>query len=247
MWHGLNIAQVVLEGLVRDEEALRLEGAVSGLDALDEIRLHRLIAKALETTGFGVLREVPFPSLTPAQKRDPQRLRCDVVLTPSPGQRIRDELRALRDKKAHEESLFKSSESDGVDPRECLWIEVKCVGQFTYTSGVPQPNRAYSSELIGAVYRDAMKLATDTLVVRAGRLAVEVVRACRACERGHAAGLVLLFSESREVAEHDLGVAANRALDRGAPINAFHFEHLPIADRIGNRVLTIAAFEIDRP
>lgn len=228
MWHGLNIAQVVLEGLVRDEEALRLEGAVSGLDALDEIRLHRLIAKALETTGFGVLREVPFPSLTPAQKRDPQRLRCDVVLTPSPGQRIRDELRALRDKKAHEESLFKSSESDGVDPRECLWIEVKCVGQFTYTSGVPQPNRAYSSELIGAVYRDAMKLATDTLVA-------------------HAAGLVLLFSESREVAEHDLGVAANRALDRGAPINAFHFEHLPIADRIGNRVLTIAAFEIDRP
>lgn len=227
MWHGLDIAQVVRDGLARVEESLRIERAVAGLDALDEIRLHGLIASALESTGFGVLREVPFPSLSPAQKRDPQRMRCDIVLTPHPGVRIHDALQSLRRKSASEGLLFASAEPEGIDPRECLWVEVKCVGQFTFTSGVPQPNRAYASELIGAVRRDAIKLASDALIA-------------------HAAGLVLLFSESREVAEHDLGVAANRALDHGAPIRAFHFEHSPILDRIGNRVLTIAAFEIDR-
>ncbi|MBX3390084.1 MAG: hypothetical protein KF691_11610 [Phycisphaeraceae bacterium] len=228
MWHGLNIARVVLEGLVREEESLRLERAVAGLDSLDEIQLHGVIVRALQATGFGVLREVPFPSLSPAQKRDPQRQRCDMVLSPEPGKQIRDELRSRRERRETEGLLFAHSAPEGVDPRECLWIEVKCVGQFTYTNGVPLPNRSYASELIGAVRRDAVKLASDPLIA-------------------HAAGLVLLFSESCEIAEHDLGVAANRALDRGAPVKGFSFEHAPIEDRIGNRYASIAAFEIERP
>jgi hypothetical protein len=227
MWHGLDIARAVLDGLARDEEALKLEQAVSGLDALAEVRLHESIARALETTGFGVLREVPFPSLTPEQKRDPQRQRCDVVLTPRVGERVKDVIRTRKAKKKAEALLFACEEEEGAAPEECLWIEVKCVGQFTYTHGVPGPNRAYASELTGAVRRDVVKLASDALIESA-------------------AALVVLFSESRTVAEHDLGVAANRALDRGAVIKRVRMEHAAVLDRIGNRVMTAAVFEVGK-
>jgi len=225
MWHGVDIARVVMERLSRDEDALRLEQAVGGLDALSEVSLHALIARALEASGFGVLREVPFPSLTPEQKRDPQRQRCDVVLTPRVGERVKDAIRTRRAKKKVEALLFACEEEEGAAPEECLWIEVKCVGQFTYTHGVPGPNRSYTSELVGAVRRDVAKLAGDSLI-----------------ESG--AALVVLFSESQDVAEHDLGVAANRALDRGAVIKSVRMEHAPVLDRIGNRVMTAAVFEV---
>lgn len=227
MWNGLDIARVVLEGLAREEGALRVEQAVSGLDALSEVELHASITRAFLATGFGVLREVPFPSLTPEQKRDPQRQRCDVVLTPEPGQRVKDAIRSKRARKKAEALLFASEEEMGAEPEECLWIEVKCVGQFTYTHGVPGPNRSYTSELTGAVRRDVVKLAGDSLIA-------------------HGAAVVVLFSASREVAEHDLGVAANRALDRGAPLKAVRMDHAEMVDRIGNRVMTAAVFEVGR-
>ncbi|MGH7243506.1 MAG: hypothetical protein ACREJD_08835 [Phycisphaerales bacterium] len=227
MWHGLDIARIVLDGLARDEEALRAEQAVAGLDALDEVSLHELIARALEATAFGVVREVPFPSLTPEQKRDPQRQRCDLVLTPRVGEHVKDVIRSKRAKKKAESLLFAPAEDEGAAPEECLWIEVKCVGQFTYTHGVPGPNRSYTSELTGAVRRDVAKLGSDPLIQ-------------------HGAAVVVLFSASREVAEHDLGIAANRALDRGVPLKSMRMEHAPIADRVGNRLMTATVFAVGR-
>lgn len=225
MWHGLDIARAVLDGLVREDHALKLEQAVAGLDALNEVSLHEAIARALEATGFGVVREVPFPSLTPDQKRDPQRQRCDFVLTPRIGEGVRDVIRTRRAKQKAEALLFAPEEEEGAAPEDCLWIEVKCVGQFTYTHGIPGPNRAYTSELVGAVRRDVEKLGADSSIE-------------------HGAAVVVLFSGSREVAEHDLGVAANRALDRGAVIKAVRIEHAPIVDRIGNRLMTAGVFDV---
>lgn len=227
MWLGLDIPRIVQDGLSRDDQLLQAEQAVAGLDARAEVELHEAIAEALRRTGRGVLREVPFPSLTPEQKRDPQRRRCDIVLTPEPDQRIRDAIRTRRERAKAEALLFAPEpDSNAVAPEDCLWIEVKCVGQFTYTHGVPGPNRAYSAELTGAVRKDVAKLASDPLI-RHGLL------------------LVLLFSDSRRVAEHDLGVAGNRALDRNVPLKSIRMEHSPIADRVGNQVMTVAAFESD--
>ncbi|MBX3380298.1 MAG: hypothetical protein KF805_09380 [Phycisphaeraceae bacterium] len=222
----MDIPRVVLDGLAQDEDQLLAEQAVAGLDARDEVSLHAAIAGALETTGFGVLREVPFPSLSPEQKRDPQRKRCDIVLTPRQGQRVQDAIRGRRARAAAEGLLFAPDTGDvDAPPEDCLWLEIKCVGQFTYTQGVPGPNRSYTAELTGAVRRDVAKLSGDPLI-------------------RHGVALVLLFSESREVAEHDLGIAGNRALDRGVPIKAVQMEHAPIADRIGNRLMTAAVFEV---
>lgn len=228
MWHGLELAQFVADGLARAEQELSREQAVSGLDALDEVSLHGVLERILSESGFGLLREVPYPSLTPEQKRDPQRKRCDFVLTPERGQRIRDAL-ANRRRKTPEPTLFAAADTEHseADPTDCYWIEVKCVGQFTCTHDVPGPNTTYASELINAVRKDTAKLAGDALIAR-GVL------------------LLLLFCETRAIAEHDLAVAANRTLDRGGSLGQVRLRCASIPDRIGNRLVTAATFEMNR-
>lgn len=228
MWRGTDIAEVVLDGLGVEEASLLTEQSVKGLDARREVELHESIAAAIRRAGFGALREVPYPSLSPAQKKNPDRMRCDVVVTPIPGERVRDVVRDQRERAMREGTLFEDAApakpGPEVDPASCLWLEVKCVGQFTYSLGVPGPNTTYASELISAVAGDVKKLAADPLIE-------------------HGELLLLLFSASREVAEHDLAVAANRALDRSVPLANARWRHMPIADRAGNSLLTAAVFE----
>ncbi len=228
MWRGIDIARVVLDGLAAEEASLLAEQAVHGLDARRELTLHESIGAAIARSGFGVLREVPYPSLSPAQKKNPDRMRCDVVVTPHSGERIRDAVRDRREKATRAGTLFEPvappPDTAEVDPSACLWLEVKCVGQFTYSLGVPGPNATYSSELTSAVSGDIRKLAADPLIE-------------------HGELLLLLFSASKEIAEHDLAVAANRALDRGVPLGGARWHHTPIADRAGNRLLTAGVFE----
>lgn len=230
MWNGVDIAQVVLDGLVREDAALRLEQAVQGLDSRSEVELHASIAEAIAYAGFGVLREVAFPSLTPAQKKRPDLMRCDFVVTDRPGQVVRDALRERRESERRSATLFEAAAPpppEGIDARECLWLEVKTVSQFTYTFGVPGPNRTYASELTGSVRRDVAKLAMDPLIE-------------------HGELLVVLFTARKEIAEHDLGVAANRALDKGVAIGAARWRHAEIQERVGNAVVTAAVFEVAR-
>lgn len=231
MWRGVDIAQLVVDEFVREDRALRAEQAVRGLDSRSELELHSSIANALAAANLGVLREVPFPSLSAKQRKKVDQMRCDLVITEHPGQTIRDALRERIDTQLRMESLFGQTPPpapDGLDPRDCLWLEVKTVGQFTYTSGVPGPNRTYTSELIGSIRRDIAKLSADPRI-----------------EKGEL--LLVLFTATPEVAEHDLSVAANRVLDRGTRLGGMRWRHAPIQDLAGNAFVTGAIFEIARP
>lgn len=62
MWHADEFAQAVAETLSAHARALDDEQAVRGLDALDELAFHPLLAEALGADGRVCLREVPYPS-----------------------------------------------------------------------------------------------------------------------------------------------------------------------------------------
>jgi hypothetical protein len=110
---------------------------------------------------------------------------------------------------------------------DAFWLEVKLVGQFCHTDGVPGPNGQYGSELTRAITQDVRKLAADPEVLHAGLLLV-------------------LLTDSEGTARHDLVVATERALARRAPVRLPMLEGFDIGDRIGNRRVTLAMFEPSR-
>lgn len=164
---------------------------------------------------------------------DPRdRMRCDLVLTPEPGLRLGDPLAvvksALSRKKQAAGTLFAAVEAAEPEPQpppnSCLpedafWLEVKLVGQFTYSAGIAGPNVSYATELTRGPAADIKKLSAD------GRIA-------------HAAALILLFTHDQPTAEHDLAQAMHRCLDRNLPIGSPISRSIPISDRIGNQLLT---------
>ena len=100
----------------REEDALRLEQAVYGLDARDELQIQTMLAEALRGH-YEVAREVHYPST--ASHKLTHRQRCDIVLTPL-GRPLRlDRLPP---------TLFDPSNLCG--PDEALWLEVKVAYQF---------------------------------------------------------------------------------------------------------------------
>ncbi len=106
---------------------------------------------------------------------------------------------------------------------DAMWIEVKAVAQFRELA----PNRAYAQALQRPVWKDVEKLASDPEIV-------------------HALVLLVIFTADAEVAEHDLGVWAARASERGLPLWPRVQRSLAIGDRIGNRLCTLALFPIER-
>lgn len=112
---------------------------------------------------------------------------------------------------------------DPVPLAEACFLEMKCVAQMK-ASG---PNRAYARALVAPVWRDVEKLARDPGIV-------------------HAAVLLVLFTASREVADHDLAVWAGRASVSGLPLGPRLTRDLVIGDRLGNRVCTLSLFPLLR-
>jgi hypothetical protein len=227
MWQGFDTAEVLSAGLASHELALREEQSVRGLDALKELQLHELLAHTCARAGFGVLREVGFPTLH-AATRHSARPRCDIVLTPMPDQVLIDTLDQQREQTDH--PLFsnlapRTPQRKDVDPRECLWIEVKTVAQFAYTHGVPGPNRNYASELVQALRTDLDKLAADPAI-----------------DQGVV--VLVLFTDNQRTARNDVVAAANRCLDHAAAIASMSSRSFPITDRAGNACCTVAAFDV---
>ena len=227
MWQGFDAAEVLSAGLACHERALREEQSVRGLDALKELQLHELLAQTCAHAGYGVHREVGYPTLH-AATRHSARPRCDIVLTPMPGQSLSDALDQQRERERH--TLFANlepptNESTHVAPHECLWIEIKTVAQFAYTQGIPGPNRGYSSELVQALRTDLDKLAGDTAI-----------------DQGLVA--LVLFTHDERTARNDLVAAANRCLDHAAAIASMSSRSFPITDRAGNACCTVAAFDV---
>jgi hypothetical protein len=164
---------------------------------------------------------------------DPRdRLRCDLVLTPAPGLKLGDPLAIVKTARARKQqaagTLFAAVEAaepelappaDTCPPEDAFWLELKVVGQFTYSAGIAGPNSSYSAELSRGPAADVKKLSSD------GRIL-------------HAAALILLFTHDLPTAEHDLGQALHRCLDRNLPIGSPTRRSIPITDRIGNQFLT---------
>lgn len=248
MWSADAIVAALIAAL-RDEEArLVAEQGHRGIDALDEVDLHRVLAAGLSGSqigagGCGVLREQPYPAEWRRKRGkrrplpdDPDRLRCDLVLTPYPGQTLADELAARRADAARIDeasgTLFHAaaqietpSAAEGVEPGDAFWLELKVVGQYCYINGVPSPNGRYASTLVRGVGADIRKLRDDPAIL-------------------HAAAAVVLFTADRAVADHDLVVLGHRLADAHLPIRAPIRASLAIPDRIGNTCCTVWMTEL---
>lgn len=246
VWNADEIVDLLAQTLREREAELRREQAFAGLDALQETELHPILAGVADLASWGVLREVTYPaqwrSKKPRRKllpEDSERQRCDLVLTPKPGQRLADELKNERARVRARElvrgTLFESLATDEPAPvdlskdvvvpaEDAYWLEVKAVGQFAYVDGVPGPNPAYSSQLTRGVSGDLRKLLADASVRRGGALLVH-------------------FTADEAVAKHDLGVLMHRLLDKGLVIRPPATARVGILDRVGNAVCTLVLIE----
>lgn len=251
MRHPLPDAGAILDGAaaaLREEEARwAVEQAARGLDSLAEVDLHPVLAAGFAAAGWGVAREQPYPAEWKRKKprrgalpEDTERQRCDLVILPSPGQCLRDGLVVARavesDRAAAAGTLFQPlgpapeagtgrGGREVVESEDGYWLEVKVVGQYCYSLGVPGPNSAYGGELVRGVCADVRKLRDDPGIVRCGVLLV-------------------LFAADAIVAENDLTILAHKCLDRGLPIRSPLRERVAIPDRIGNTLCEVCLIEV---
>jgi hypothetical protein len=226
MWDPSELADAAAEALSRRAALLRAEGAVRGLDSYSEVDLHAVLAEGLRAAGFGVYTEQRYPGNLERRPRQSARERCDLVLTAIPGSPLIDPVVEARRHDAEKETLFAAvgARADlpgltSTPPEEAFWLEVKTIGQFTYTRGIPGPNRSYAAELIGGPVEDVIKLEWDTAVTFSGVL-------------------VVLFTSDEHTARHDAGVLMHRCLDRGLPVQSPALRPFTIVDLIGNAVCT---------
>lgn len=120
---------------------------------------------------------------------------------------------------AVKDTLFDTGEA--VDVQAAYWLEVKTVAQFE-TGGA---FKRYSAELLSPVMKDVKKIWSDGVIQHGGLL-------------------IILFTESQEIAEHDLAVWHERCIRKGYPVGVPAVRGLPISDRIGNRWCSIAVFGV---
>lgn len=246
MWSPTHILSLCREALQQEEARRIAEQAVYGLESLDELVLHPILAAGLAAAGFGVLREQLYPAEWRRKKsrhkdlpEDSQRQRCDLVLTPRPGQALADPLEhqrtAERDRAALRGTLFEqlaeataptpAAQGDAaIDPADCFWLEIKLVAQFAYAAGIPGPNRTYTSQLIRGIGADLRKLRDDPAIT-------------------HGAALLVLLTAVRSVAEADIPTLVHRLIDRGTELRAPIIDGFRVPDRIGNGWCAIAMLQ----
>jgi hypothetical protein len=155
-----DIADAIESGLQRRLAQFEAEQSVYGLDSLDEVALHPLIAVALEEAGYGVHREQRYPA-DRKHRRISEGERCDFVLTPD-GCPLKHPDAAA--------TLFEPPES--IDLCDAFWLEAKVIAQFNQEGA----NRNYASQLLATVRHDVTKLAKDDGILHAGLLILMFVR-----------------------------------------------------------------------
>jgi len=229
MWRPDQIADIAAAALQEHSDALRLEQAVRGLDALSEVELHPLLADGFAAAGFGVATEFPYPGQPTRRPRHAERERCDLVLTPSPEIAILDPVAELKHRDDAVGGLFDAevvaAAYPGIPPEEAYWIEVKLVGQYCFNAGVPGPNRSYASELLTTAAADITKVSREPMI-------------------RHGSLLLVLFTADQPTASHDLTAFMHRCLDRDLPVQSPSQARFEVPDLIGNRLCTVAAVPI---
>jgi len=204
MWDFSTLADQLGHTIAQAESDLRLEQAVYGLDAKDELAIHALLAKGLGQH-YELAREVHYPS-TFGRKLSHRR-RCDLVLTPK-GRPLRLDTAPL--------TLFDPTDLAG--PDEALWLEVKVAYQFR-EGGVR--HGGYGAQWRTRVVEDLQKMEADPLI--------------------RSAGLVLIvFNESQQILDKDLELFENVLAMKEVLAGFRHVRSVPILDRIGHRLCSVA-------
>jgi hypothetical protein len=151
MWDFSTVADRLGEVIARAEADLRLEQAVYGLDARDELAIHVMLAEGLRRH-YEVAREVHYPSS--AGNKLTHRKRCDLVLSPKG--------RPLRLDSAPP-NLF--DPPDLASPAEALWLEVKVAYQFREGGA---RHGGYGAQWRTNVVEDLVKMEAEPLIKEAG-------------------------------------------------------------------------------
>lgn len=214
-WSVAELADVVAAALQRRRDLDNAEQAVYGFDSLAELKLHPLIHAAFRDAGYGVFPELRYPAAKEKRKKS-EGQRCDLVLT-------RDSLPLReREEQPPEGSLFAAvPQPASEDADSAYWLEVKTVSQFSTEGPFPR----YSAELFAPVAKDVKKLHDDALIRHGGLLLV-------------------LFTHTQAVAEHDLVAWHDRCIVKGFPVRPPSTRGFPITDRIGNGWCAVALFPI---
>jgi hypothetical protein len=160
MWSIADLADACAEGLTARAAAPDREQAVFGLDALEELQLHPILADALAAASYGVAREVRYPA-DHRRRSESEGERCDLVLTPDGRALTVSERRS---------TLF--DPPDAVALEGAFWLEVKVVAQYTSEGA----NASYASQLLSTVRYDVAKLSKDEGILHAGLLIILFVR-----------------------------------------------------------------------
>jgi hypothetical protein len=107
------------------------------------------------------------------------------------------------------------------DAEAAYWLEVKTVAQFESEG----PFRRYSAELLSTVTKDVKKVWGDGVIKHGGLLLV-------------------LFTHTKEVADHDLAAWHKRCIDKGYPVGPPSVRGFPLTDRVGNAWCAVALFGV---
>jgi hypothetical protein len=151
MWDFSTLADRFAQVIAQAEAELRLEQAVYGLDAREELAIQAMLAEGLKQH-YEVAREVHYPSS--AGKKLTHRQRCDLVLTPKG--------RPLRLDSAPP-NLF--DPVDLASPAEALWLEVKVAYQFREGGA---RHGGYGAQWQTNVVEDLRKMESEPLIRDAG-------------------------------------------------------------------------------
>lgn len=224
--HG--ITDLCIDALVSHAHTLDREQAVYGIDAAKETQVHEILELGIADSPIGLCREVPYPSSGDTHTRLSARPRCDLVLTPHPQSGVIDPVARDRERADAERTLFAdvhesvlTREPHTCEPEDAMWIEIKSVAQHACRDGVYTPNTSYAHELTHGLSADVAKLALDERV-------------------WHAAVLLVVFTETEDVAERDTASAVSIAASRGLPVRTPIVRSAPISDRGGNACLSVA-------
>jgi hypothetical protein len=154
-WDFSTLADHLGQIVQQAESDLRLEQAVYGIDAREELQLHQLLAQGL-SHHYEVAREVHYPSTM--GKKLTHRPRCDIVLTPKNRPLKLD---------SQPPTLFDAPNL--ATPAEALWLEVKCAYQFR--EGQIR-HTGYGPQWRDKTIEDLRKMESDPLIHEAGLLLV---------------------------------------------------------------------------
>ncbi|MCC6422720.1 MAG: hypothetical protein IT447_04525 [Phycisphaerales bacterium] len=154
-WDYSRLADRIGEVLRGAEERLRLEQAVYGLDAMEEIQWHPMLAEGLRGD-YEVAREVHYPSSV--GNKLTHRKRCDLVLS-ALGHPLKLDRSAP--------TLFDPAEP--TEPEGALWLEVKVAHQFRLPQ---QRDERYGAQWQKGIIDDLMKMDQEVRIRQAGMLLI---------------------------------------------------------------------------